>query len=50
MFDADIGDLINYAKVKGFLNSDETVTAEGVELAHSMNISDTWIPVDWQMG
>jgi len=50
MFDADIGDLIKYAKVKGFLNSDETITAKGVELAHSMNTSDTWIPVDWQMG
>ena len=29
MFDADISDLIKYAKDKGFLNRDESVTTEG---------------------
>ena len=49
MFDADVSDLIRYAKGKGFLNRDETVTSEGIKLAHSMNESDTWIPVEWQI-
>ena len=49
MFDADISDLIRYAKGKGFLNRDESVTTEGIKLAHSMNKSDTWIPVEWQI-
>ena len=49
MFDADISDLIKYAKDKGFLNRDESVTTEGKKLAHSMNKSDTWIPVEWQI-
>ena len=49
MFDADISDLIRYAKGKGFLNRDESVTSEGIKLAHSMNKSDTWIPVEWQI-
>ena len=37
MFDADISDLIRYAKGKGFLNRDESVTTEGIKLANSMN-------------
>ena len=49
MFDADISDLIRYAKGKGFLNRDESVTTEGIKLANSMNKSDTWIPVEWQI-
>ena len=49
MFDADISELIRYAKGKGFLNRDESVTTEGIKLAHSMNKSDTWIPLEWQM-
>ncbi len=50
MYDADTFDLINYAKSKGFLKDDGTVTPAGLALANYMNKSDTWIPVEWEIG
>ena len=50
MYDADTFDLINFAKSKGFLKDDGTVTSAGLDLANYMNKSDTWIPVEWEIG
>ena len=50
MYDADTFDLINFAKSKGFLKDDGTVTLAGLDLANYMNKSDTWIPVEWEIG
>ena len=41
---------LNFAKSKGFLKYDGTVTSTGLDLANYMSKSDTWIPVEWEIG